>query len=96
MSSDLITDSADTHITHRTIFAGERFALRLDVPTDSGGADLGSEPARTWAHAWGQLPTHPLETDHDKHEMVLDANLRRIRSWSTALQYIEDFERVYG
>ena len=96
MSSDLITDSADTHITHRTIFAGERFALRLDVPTDSGGADLGSEPARTWTHAWGQLPTHPLETDHDKHEMVLDANLRRIRSWSTALQYIEDFERVYG
>jgi hypothetical protein len=25
--------------------------------------------------------------------MVLDANLRRIWSWSTALQYIEDYER---
>ena len=35
---------------------------------------------------------HPLDTDHDKYDMVLDANLRRIGAWSAALQYLEDFE----
>jgi hypothetical protein len=27
--------------------------------------------------------------------MVLDANLRRIGAWSTALQYIEEFQEVF-
>ncbi|SDJ33487.1 hypothetical protein SAMN05216226_102178 [Halovenus aranensis] len=27
--------------------------------------------------------------------MVLDANLRRIGAWSTALQYIEDFREAF-
>jgi hypothetical protein len=41
------------------------------------------------------LESHPLNTDHDKYDMVLDANLRRIGAWSTALQYIEDFREAF-
>ncbi|WP_267636821.1 hypothetical protein [Halovenus rubra] len=38
-----------------------------------------------------RLTAHPLDTDRDKYDMTLDANLRRTQSWSFALQYIEDF-----
>jgi len=34
----------------------------------------------------------PLDTGNDRDDMMLDANLRRIQSWSTALQYLEDVE----
>ena len=44
---------------------------------------------------WKRLEAHPLETAHDKYDMVLDANLRRIGAWSTALQYIEDFQEAF-
>jgi hypothetical protein len=88
----LIVDATDEIDPFRTIFDGERFALRID--SDSKGrpsARLGSCPWRSWASTWNRLTAHPLDTDRDKYDMTLDANLRRIRSWSTALQYIEDF-----
>jgi hypothetical protein len=88
----LIVDSACEVVPYRTVFDGERFALRIDAD-DSGrpSARLGSRPWRSWASVWNRLTAHPLDTDYDKYDMVLDANLRRIQSWSTALQYIEDF-----
>ena len=89
----LVVDDAEQIVPHRTVYAGDRFALRIDESV--GGrpwARLGSRPWRSWASTWKRLTAHPLDVDHDKHDMVLDANLRRIWSWSTALQYIEDLE----
>ena len=88
----LVVNPADEVIPFRTIFDGERFSLYID--SDSNGqpsARLGTRPWRSWASAWNRLTSHPLDTDHNKFDMVLDANLRRIQSWSTALQYIDDF-----
>ncbi|QCC46103.1 uncharacterized protein HBSAL_13420 (plasmid) [Halobacterium salinarum] len=91
----LVVDN-DEIVPHRTVYVGEEFALRIDG--DARGrpsARLGSRPWRSWASAWNRLEAHPLETAHDKYDMVLDANLRRIGAWSTALQYIEDFREVF-
>ena len=94
----LIVDPADEVVPFRTIFDGDRFALRINVEADDRpSARLGSHPWRSWASTWNHLTAHPLDTGHDKYDMTLDANLRRIQSWSTALQYIEDFENwSYG
>jgi hypothetical protein len=37
----------------------------------------------------------PLPVDAGRRWRVLDAQLRRVRSWSTALQFIEDYTREY-
>ena len=92
----LVVDDADEIVPHRTVYVGEAFALRIDA--DARGqpsARLGSRPWWSWASAWNRLEAHPLETAHNKYDMVLDANLRRIGAWSTALQYIEDFREVF-
>ncbi|MDL0118814.1 hypothetical protein PNQ29_03525 [Halobacterium salinarum] len=92
----LLVDDAETIVPHRTIYADDEFALRItgaDVGQPS--ARLGRQPQRSWASTWTQLPAHPLDTDHDNYSMVLDANLRRIQSWSTALQYIEDYTEAF-
>jgi len=89
----LVVDSANEIVPFQTIYISDRFALRIDA--DDWGrpsARLGSRPWRSWASAWNRLTDHPLDTDSDKWEMMLDANLRRIQSWSTALQYIEEFQ----
>ena len=89
----LVVDDAEEIVPHRTVYAGDRFSLRIDESADGQPwARLGSCPWRSWASAWKRLTAHPLDVNHDKHDMVLDANLRRIWSWSTALQYIEDLE----
>ncbi|WP_226908664.1 hypothetical protein [Haloferax massiliensis] len=89
----LIVDDPTTTIPHRTIFTSERFNLRLAAsPNSRPYAPLGDSPQRSWATIWQSLNEHPLETATNRWQMVLDSNLRRIRSWSTALQYIEDFE----
>ncbi len=88
----LIVDPAGEVIPFRTVFDGDCFALRIDTEAaDRPSARLGSRPWRSWASAWNRLTAHPLDTDGDKYDMALDANLRRMQSWSTALQYIEDF-----
>ena len=93
----LIVDDADEIAPHRTVYAGDEFALRIAVDTqDQPSARLGSRPWRSWASVWNRLETHPVDTDGDKYDMVLDANLRRIGAWSTALQYIEDFREAFG
>lgn len=89
----LIVDPPETTVPFRTVFQSDRFALRL--ATGSGHrptARLGSQPYRSWAAVWNRLTAHPLDTDHDRYDMVLDANLRRLQSWSTTLQYTEEFE----
>lgn len=89
----LVVDSAGDVVPFRTVFDGDRFALRIDVNAEGNpSARLGSRPWRSWASAWNRLTAHPLDTDRDKYDMTLDANLRRIQSWSTALQYLENFE----
>jgi hypothetical protein len=92
----LVVDDADDIIPHRTVYAGEQFALRIDTETHGcPSSRLGIRPWRSWASVWKRLEAHPLETAHDKYDMVLDANLRRIGAWSTALQYIEDFQEAF-
>lgn len=89
----LVVDPAGEIVPCRTVFEGSRFALRIDADDcERPSARLGIRPWRSWASAWNRLSAHPLETDREKFDMVLDANLRRIGAWSTALQYIEDFE----
>jgi hypothetical protein len=88
----LVVDPADDTVSFRTVFSGDRFSLRIDVD-DNGCSSprLGSRPWRSWASTWNRLTAHPLDTDSNKYDMTLDANLRRIQSWSTALQYMEDY-----
>ena len=88
----LIVDPAGEIVPFRTIFDGERFAFRIGIEDeDCQSARLGSHPWRSWASVWNRLTAHPLDTGHDNYDMTLDANLRRTQSWSTALQYIEDY-----
>ncbi|NHN60127.1 MULTISPECIES: hypothetical protein [Halorussus] len=87
----LVVDTANKIVPYRTIYASERFTLRIDADADGQPwARLGTSPSRSWASTWNRLTAHPLDTNADKDEMVRDANLRRIWSWSTALQYLED------
>lgn len=93
----LAVDSPGVIVPHRTIYAGNRSALRITAePADRPSVHLGTTPWRSWAVTWSRLSNHPLDTAHDKYDMVLDANLRRIGAWSTALQYLEDFQRVFA
>jgi hypothetical protein len=90
----LIVDFPREIETLRTIYTGDRFSLRIDTEADGNPwARLGSRPWRSWASTWTRLTAHPLDTAHNEYDRILDANLRRIWSWSTALQYIEDFEQ---
>ena len=92
----LVIDRANEIVPHRTVYAGEEFALRIDHDAHGQPSTrLGSHPWRSWASTWNRLTTHPLDMTHNKYGMVLDTNLRRIGAWSTALQYIEDFREVF-
>jgi hypothetical protein len=80
----LVVDDADEIVSQRTVYADEEFALRIDADTrGQPPARLGSRPWRSWASVWNRIETHPLDTDGDKYDMVLDANRRRIGAWST-------------
>lgn len=81
---------------HRTIFVYEGddaiapFTLDV-VPNVSGEtAKIRSEPTRNFADVWSRLPAHPFTDPGDRRVMVIDSTVRRIRSWSTGLQYLED------
>ena len=88
----LVVDPPDEVVPFRTVFSGDRFGLRVAADAGSNpSASLGRRPSQSWAKTWTRLSSHPLETDSNKYDMTLDANLRRIQSWSTALQYLEDY-----
>ena len=99
----LVIDRPNEVVPHRTIYTDpeDAFALRIAAIDDSATADrpatrLGDRPHRSWARTWTCLPAHPLAVDDDQWARTLDANLRRIRSWSTALQYLEDVRAWEG
>ena len=60
-------------------------------PDGRPAAWLGSSPARSFADVWSRMSAHPVTIDEERLRMVVDAQLRRIRSWSVALQFVEDF-----
>jgi hypothetical protein len=89
----LVVDDIGEIIPHRTIFQTADCSLRLTAtPGDRPAAPLGEAPARSWADVWSRLPEHPLPDT--RHGRILDAQLRRIRSWSTALQYLEEYQQT--
>jgi len=82
--------------TFRTVLWSPVCALHVTGdPGDRASAPLGSCPARSFADVWSRLSAHPFDAG-DRRWRRLDAQLRRVRSWSTALAYIEDYVAVYG
>lgn len=76
----------------RTVLWMPGFALHVTgVPGGRPAASLGAVPAQSFADVWARLPAHPFDTDGERWCRVLDAQLRRVRSWSSALQYIEEY-----
>jgi hypothetical protein len=67
------------------------FALHVTGEPEHPAARIGDVPTRCFADVWARLPTVPFAVDEKRCWRVLDAQLRRIRSWSTALQYVEAF-----
>jgi hypothetical protein len=94
----LAVEDLDGSVTpHRTVLSSP--GVRLCVtgePGDRPAARLGDEPKRCFADVWSRLPEHPFDVDGERRWRVLDAQLRRIRSWSAAFQFIEEFLEVYG
>ena len=93
----LVVDQAEDEETdprvvpHRTVLLMPSFLLRITgEPGDLPAARLGAAPAQSWADVWTRLPEHPFDCDDDRMWRVMDAQLRRIGSWSTALQFIEE------
>jgi len=80
---------ADSVEPHRTILWTEVMTMRLTASPDGPAAWLGPAPAESFADVWGRLSGSPLDRESRWWRHV-DAQLRRIRSWSTALQYLED------
>lgn len=83
--------SADVVVPCRTVLWTSELAVRMtgDPPLDGAVASLGAGPARSFADAWSRLAAQPLDLDREWLRVV-DAQLRRVRSFSTALQYVED------
>jgi hypothetical protein len=83
-------------VPHRTVLATSSFAV--SVTGEPGGrpaARLGDVPARSFADVWARLPELPFDVGAAREWRVLDAQLRRIRSWSTALQYLGEFVAAF-
>jgi len=78
-------------VPHRTVFCGGGVALRVSAdPDERPAASLGGAPARSWADVWTRLPVLPLPVAERRWARVVDAQLRRVRSWSVALQFLEE------
>ncbi|MFC6975866.1 hypothetical protein ACFQL1_16140 [Halomicroarcula sp. GCM10025709] len=81
----------------RTVLWSPVLALHLTGdPGDRPAATLGDVPAQSFADVWSRLSAHPIDQDSTRRWRRLDAQLRRIRSWSTALAYLNDYVAVYG
>ena len=88
---------ADVVVPHRTVCWTSALTLHITgEPGDRPATSLGEFPARSFSDVWCRLPVHPIDVDSSREARVLDAQLRRIRSWSTALQYVEDVSRGVG
>ena len=81
---------------HRTVLSTPDLQLCITSdPGDRPAARLGDSPTRCFADVWSRLPVHPFDVDGERRWRILDAQLRRIRSWSVALQYIEAYCRRF-
>jgi len=93
----LAVEDPDGSVTpHRTVLSTPD--MRLCVTGEPGGrpaARLGDGPARCFADVWARLPEHPFDVNGERRWRVLDAQLRRLRSWSVALQFVEEFCRRF-
>jgi len=82
---------------HRTVLTTPGFALHVTgQPGNRPAARLGDVPSRSFEDVWSRLPAIPFDVDLECRGRVLDAQLRRIRSWSAALQFIEEFTAALG
>ncbi|MFA9518465.1 hypothetical protein ACERIT_14845 [Halopenitus sp. H-Gu1] len=82
-------------VPHRTVLSTPGFALHVTGGPDGRPAvRLGDVPARSFADVWARLPEVPFDVDGERRWRVLDAQLRRVRSWSAALQFIEEYIAV--
>jgi hypothetical protein len=89
--------AADVVEPHRTVLWTPVLALHVTAtPGDRPAARLGGAPARSFADTWSRLSAHPLDVDGQRCWRLLDAQLRRIRSWSVALAYIDEFIELHG
>lgn len=89
--------AADAVEPHRTVLWTPALALHVTAtPDDRPAAQLGDAPARSFADTWDRLSAHPIDTDGQRRWRLLDAQLRRIRSWSAALAYIDEFIELHG
>jgi hypothetical protein len=88
--------AADGVEPHRTVLWTPAMALHVTgTPGDRPAARLGDAPAQSFADTWSRLSAHPIDTAGRRRWRLLDAQLRRIRSWSTALAYIDEFVAVH-
>ena len=84
-------------IPHRTVLSLPGFDLHVTSDPDGRpAARLGHVPARSFADVWARLPELPFDVNRERRWRVLDAQLRRVRSWSVALQYIEEYVAALG
>lgn len=91
----VVDDPTANPVPHRTIIQTDHVHLRLTAtPGDQPAAPLGPAPVRSWADVWSRLPAQSLPVDTSRRARILDAQLRRIRAWSTALQFIEEYEAM--
>lgn len=96
----LCVDRPSKIVPHRTVFATSNWSLTItgDPDDHDGFGRLGDRPWRNWHSVWGRLTMHPLDAEKE-YDRVLDAQLRRIQAWSTALQLLDDVlnrEVAYG
>ncbi|WP_348609725.1 hypothetical protein [Halobaculum rarum] len=89
----LVVDDSNEAVTpHRTVLNTGPVSLRVTAaPGDRSAATLGGAPTRSFADVWSRLPELPVDVDGERRWRVLDAQLRRVRSWSVALQLVEDY-----
>ena len=81
---------------HRTVLVTRDGSLCVTgEPGGRPAARLGDAPARSFADVWARLPEYPFDVGETRQWRVLDAQLRRIRSWSAALQFIEEFMATF-
>jgi hypothetical protein len=89
--------AADEVEPHRTVLWTPALALHVTTtPGDRPAARLGDAPARSFADVWSRLSAHPIDTDGERRWRLLDSQLRRIRSWSAALAFIDEFIELHA
>lgn len=80
-------------VPHRTVFRathdGQTMTLTIKPHERGESSKLSSYPIRNFASVWTRLPKHPWRYKQTDFERRVDSQLRRMRSWSTALQYLE-------